>query len=157
MNTTNDNLQITAFIEAAPFAFGRHLAGLRKVRGWSQEKLALESGMARSYLGGIERGHRNVSLKNLVKLAKSLNIPAPVLMNFSVDENLVQIKLKTLMLKGSAVQSMSTNGTVSIRSTGSVRRRESEQHQTRAKTQRTKRSMLHEGDVTYNAESPDET
>src|SRR5881392_979103 len=48
--------------------FGLHLAELRKQRGWSQEKLALESGMARSYLSGIERGVRNVSLINICAL-----------------------------------------------------------------------------------------
>ena len=37
-------------------AFGKNLALLRKRKGWSQEKLALESGIARSYLSGVERG-----------------------------------------------------------------------------------------------------
>jgi len=52
--------------------FGRRLAELRKARGWSQEKLALESGLARSYLGGVERGQRNISLANMAKLAETL-------------------------------------------------------------------------------------
>lgn len=42
--------------------FGLHLVELRKTRGWSQERLALESGLARSYVGGIERGQRNIAL-----------------------------------------------------------------------------------------------
>lgn len=54
--------------------FGRRLASLRKERGWSQERLALESGIARSYLGGVERGKRNVALLNIVKLAEALNV-----------------------------------------------------------------------------------
>lgn len=41
--------------------FGTRLAELRKQKGISQEKLALESGLARSYLSGVERGHGNVS------------------------------------------------------------------------------------------------
>lgn len=52
--------------------FGRRLAALRKQRGWSQEKLALESGLARSYLGGVERGQRNIALLNILKLARTL-------------------------------------------------------------------------------------
>ena len=52
--------------------FGKRLAVLRKERGWSQEQLALESGLARSYLGGIERGQRNIALLNIVRLADTL-------------------------------------------------------------------------------------
>ena len=63
-------------------AFGRHLAVLRKKQHWSQERLALESGIARSYLGGVERGQRNLSFKNLVRLALTLQISLPDLLNF---------------------------------------------------------------------------
>ncbi|HAV6242973.1 TPA: XRE family transcriptional regulator, partial [Acinetobacter baumannii] len=45
--------------------FGIRLAELRKKNGISQEKLALESGLARSYLSGVERGQRNISLLNI--------------------------------------------------------------------------------------------
>jgi transcriptional regulator with XRE-family HTH domain len=55
--------------------FSKRVAFLRKARGWSQERLALESGLARSYLGGIERGTRNLSLSNILKLSLTLNIP----------------------------------------------------------------------------------
>jgi transcriptional regulator with XRE-family HTH domain len=54
--------------------FGKRLVQLRKEKGWSQEQLALESGVARSYLGGVERGHRNIALINICKLARSLSI-----------------------------------------------------------------------------------
>ncbi|HEX7643468.1 MAG TPA: helix-turn-helix transcriptional regulator [Burkholderiaceae bacterium] len=62
--------------------FGRRLAELRKERGWSQEQLALESGLARSYLGGVERGQRNIALLNICKLADTLQVPLPYLMDF---------------------------------------------------------------------------
>lgn len=62
--------------------FGRRLAQLRKERGWSQEKLALESGVARSYLGGIERGQRNVALMNICRLAEALVVEPAELMKF---------------------------------------------------------------------------
>lgn len=66
--------------------FGRHLAKLRKDKGWSQEKLALESGLARSYLGGVERGQRNIALVNICKLAETLELPPAELMKFDGTE-----------------------------------------------------------------------
>lgn len=61
--------------------FGKRLAKIRKELGWSQEGLAIESGMARSYLSGIERGKRNVALLNLCKLAQTLNVSMKDLMD----------------------------------------------------------------------------
>lgn len=55
---------------------------LRKAKGWSQEQLALHSGLARSYLGGVERGQRNIALENIVKLADTLEISPSGLMDF---------------------------------------------------------------------------
>lgn len=55
--------------------FGLRLIELRKSKGWSQERLALESGLARSYLGGVERGKRNIALLNIYRLAESLEVP----------------------------------------------------------------------------------
>lgn len=63
--------------------FGKRIATLRKMRGWSQEQLALESGLARSYLGGVERGQRNISLLNIYRLAESMELPPSAL--FSVE------------------------------------------------------------------------
>jgi transcriptional regulator with XRE-family HTH domain len=62
--------------------FGKKLVQLRKERGWSQEQLALESGLARSYLGGIERGKRNIALLNICRLAETLEVPASQLLEF---------------------------------------------------------------------------
>lgn len=62
--------------------FGQRLAQLRKARGWSQETLALESGVARSYLGGVERGQRNISLVNICRLAATLELPPSKLLAF---------------------------------------------------------------------------
>jgi len=54
--------------------FGERLIELRKAKGWSQERLSLESGVARSYLGGVERGQRNIALINICRLAKALSV-----------------------------------------------------------------------------------
>lgn len=60
--------------------FGLKVIEARKARGWSQERLSFESGMARSYLGGVERGKRNISLLAIVKLAETLEVtPASLL------------------------------------------------------------------------------
>ena len=61
--------------------FGRRLAEFRKACGWSQERLALESGLARSYLGGVERGQRNIALLNILKLARTLGCQPGDLLN----------------------------------------------------------------------------
>ncbi len=62
--------------------FGKRLAELRRQRGWSQEKLALESGLARSYLCGVERGQRNIAVVNICRLAQTLGVDPSELMRF---------------------------------------------------------------------------
>ncbi|GGC93470.1 helix-turn-helix domain-containing protein [Undibacterium terreum] len=62
--------------------FGRHLVTLRKAHGWSQERLALESGLGRSYIGGIERGQRNIALVNICILASTLDVAPAEMLNF---------------------------------------------------------------------------
>ena len=53
---------------------GARIRELRKEKGWSQEKLALEAGLHRAYIGQIERGEKNIGLKNLEKIAKTLGL-----------------------------------------------------------------------------------
>ncbi len=55
-------------------AFGQALRAKRKEHGLSQEELAARASLDRSYVGGVERGERNVSLINLDKLARALNL-----------------------------------------------------------------------------------
>lgn len=62
--------------------FGSNIARLRKERGLSQEQLALESGIARSYMGGVERGQRNIALVNICKLADALELDPSELLKF---------------------------------------------------------------------------
>ncbi|MGH7986486.1 MAG: helix-turn-helix domain-containing protein [Candidatus Binataceae bacterium] len=56
--------------------FGERVRELRKKKGISQESLALACGLDRSYIGGVERGERNISLLNILKLAKALGVSA---------------------------------------------------------------------------------
>ena len=55
-------------------AYGKALRELRTERGISQERLALNAGLDRTYVSGIERGERNPSLTNLLKLSATLGI-----------------------------------------------------------------------------------
>lgn len=59
--------------------FGQRLRKLRLEAGLSQEAFAAKCGLDRTYVGGIERGERNVSLRNIEVLAKSLGVTVSVL------------------------------------------------------------------------------
>lgn len=56
-------------------ALGRRIRRLRLERGWSQEELAHRARLDRTYVGGIERGERNVAVMNLLRLARVLSVP----------------------------------------------------------------------------------
>jgi len=62
--------------------FGKRIRELRLARGLSQEKLAFKSGMHRTYLGSIERGERNPSLKNIAAIAEALGVSLSQLFSF---------------------------------------------------------------------------
>jgi transcriptional regulator with XRE-family HTH domain len=52
--------------------FGDRIRALRAKRGMSQERLAEEAELHRTYVGSIERGERNVALKNILRLTRAL-------------------------------------------------------------------------------------
>ena len=56
--------------------FGSHVKTERLKLGLSQEKLAMDCGLDRTYISGIERGKRNVSLVNIHRLAIALGVLA---------------------------------------------------------------------------------
>ena len=54
---------------------GKRVRELRGQRKWSQEELAHQSGLARSFTGAIERGEKDIRLSTLLKLANTFGIP----------------------------------------------------------------------------------
>jgi len=62
--------------------FGERVRELRLARNLSQEGLAFKARMHRTYVGGIERGERNPSLKNIAAIAKALGVTLAQLFSF---------------------------------------------------------------------------
>ena len=63
--------------------FGNRVKNLRLQKGiTSQMELSLKAGLDRTYIGGIERGERNVALRNIEKIAKALHIEIDELFKF---------------------------------------------------------------------------
>lgn len=60
--------------------FGQRVREARQQAGLSQEELAEVSGLHRTYVSSLERGQRNVSVLNVVRLARSLGVPAGALL-----------------------------------------------------------------------------
>ena len=66
--------------------FGDRIKHIRLAKCLSQEELAFRAGMHRTYLGGIERGERNPSLKNIVAIAKALDITLRELFSYEGNQ-----------------------------------------------------------------------
>ena len=60
--------------------FGQRVRELRKAQGYSQETFAAACALDRTYIGGIERGERNLALRNIEAIAKTLGISLSELM-----------------------------------------------------------------------------
>jgi len=61
---------------------GARIRELRSARNWTQEDLAGECGLDRSYISGLEVGRRNPTYLNLLRIAKTLNTALPALLDF---------------------------------------------------------------------------
>lgn len=62
--------------------FGKRVRELRLVKGLSQEALAFKANVHRTYIGGIERGERNPSLKNIAAISEALGVTLSELFSF---------------------------------------------------------------------------
>ena len=62
--------------------FGKQVRAKRSELGLSQEQLAFETGLDRTYISGVERGVRNPSLVIVQKIAKGLKLDLPSLFSF---------------------------------------------------------------------------
>ena len=60
--------------------FSQNLKTARKNAGISQEELASVCGLHRTYIGAVERGERNISIKNIEKISVALNVKASFLL-----------------------------------------------------------------------------
>jgi transcriptional regulator with XRE-family HTH domain len=61
--------------------FGNRVKEIRKGKGLSQEELAEKAGLHRTYIGMIERAEKNITLSNIAKISKALNVPIENLFN----------------------------------------------------------------------------
>ena len=60
--------------------FGTRVRELRLSKGYSQESFAAKCGLDRTYVGGIERGERNVAIRNIESIAEALDMSLSELM-----------------------------------------------------------------------------
>ncbi len=66
--------------------FGKMVRQKRLQWNYSQEELAHRCDLDRTYIGGVERGERNISLINICKIAKALNTTPKTLLDFGKIE-----------------------------------------------------------------------
>lgn len=69
--------------------FAKNLRLMRRKAGLSQEALAHKAGLHRTYIGAIERCERNISLKNVERLANALGVNPSILLSKMEDNNYV--------------------------------------------------------------------
>ncbi len=57
-----------------------NIVRLRRGKGWSQEDLALEAGLHRTFVAHVERQVRNISIDNIERLANALQVDVHILL-----------------------------------------------------------------------------
>jgi transcriptional regulator with XRE-family HTH domain len=63
--------------------FGLRVRELRKAKGTSQEGLAFDANIDRTYMNSVENGRRNISIKNIEKILKALDVSISEFFNSS--------------------------------------------------------------------------
>ncbi|MFC3749530.1 helix-turn-helix domain-containing protein [Paenibacillus sp. GCM10012306] len=87
-----------------PESVGNRIRELRKAKGWTQEQLAEAASLHYSYIGGVERGDRNISLETLEKIIAAFDIPAIEFFRFddeterrkALDEHMALLSSKSV-------------------------------------------------------------
>jgi transcriptional regulator with XRE-family HTH domain len=77
---------------------GRRIRELRKIRGWSQEKLGEMADLHPTYVGGIERGERNVAFENLVHIASAFGLSLSQFFDYQKGANSRRDALKAELI-----------------------------------------------------------
>ncbi|MFT9848081.1 helix-turn-helix domain-containing protein [Aneurinibacillus sp. REN35] len=75
---------------------GKKVRSIRKAKSLTQEDLAEKAGVHRDYIGGLERGERNVSLASLEKILFALNISIEDFFSFQTENKLLNQKEQIL-------------------------------------------------------------
>jgi transcriptional regulator with XRE-family HTH domain len=77
----NDKTQRNTALQKS---FGKRVRELRLKEGLSQEKLAFRCGIHRNYMGSVERGERNIALRNIDAIARELGVTLSALFDFEI-------------------------------------------------------------------------
>ena len=72
-------------MDARVKTFGKRIRYYRKCLGLSQDDLASKARLHRTYVGAVERGERNISLLNILRVADALQIPVQKLFTEAID------------------------------------------------------------------------
>lgn len=67
--------------------FAMNVRTNRILQGISQEKLAERAGLHRTYIGMVERAEKNITLKNVAKIASALKVRPETLLSISTNNN----------------------------------------------------------------------
>lgn len=65
---------------------GERIRDLRRSKGWTQDRLAAETGLHRNYVGGVERGERNPTVMAVARIARALEVPLPSLFESDAED-----------------------------------------------------------------------
>lgn len=77
---------VTEIVGSARAVLAENIVRLRREQNWSQEMLALEAGLHRTFIAHVERRSRNISIDNLEKIAVALRVAPHLLLTPSRAE-----------------------------------------------------------------------
>lgn len=69
---------------------GNNIKKIRKKEKLSQEELAFKTGLHRTYIGSVERGEKNITILNLIKISKSLDTDIALFLDLNEEDDTVE-------------------------------------------------------------------